>query len=103
MKKGIIYPTSRIKVDMVKTGESIEQQMRKAVAGKEPIQATAKVTYNDRKDGVLKQHDIRTDRFEVAMMATDRIHATKAAERQSIDFPKEQNEEKPVVYTGGEA
>lgn len=76
--------------------------MRKAIAGKEPIQATAKVTYNDRKDGVLPQHDIRTDRFEVAMLATDKIHASQAAARQAMDFPPDKLVEIHET-TGGEA
>lgn len=87
MKKGIIYPIGRITTNIVTESESLEQQMRRARDNKEPIKATAKITYNDRKDGVLPQHDIRTDRFMIAMMATDRIHATKAAERQAMDFP----------------
>lgn len=88
MKNGIVYPVSRIKTNYAREGESLEEQMRKAIAGNEPIQATAKVTYNDRKDGVLPQHDIRTDRFMVAMMATDKIHASKAAARHMADFPE---------------
>lgn len=87
MKKGIIYPVGRITTDNLTEDISIEQQMRKARSNKEPIKATAKITYNDRKDGVLPQHDIRTDRFMVALMATDSIHASKAAMRQQEDFP----------------
>lgn len=87
MKPREAFPHSRISTEKtaVRDGISIEEQMRKAMSGNEPIQATAKVTYNDRKDGVLPQHDIRTDRFEVAMMATDRIHATQAAARRGAD------------------
>lgn len=85
MKRGIKYPIGRITTEVTREGQSIEEQMRKALAGNEPIQASAKVTYNDRKDGVLPQHDIRTDRFEVAMMATDRIHASQAAARRGAD------------------
>lgn len=91
MKKGIIYPVGRITTDVITEAESIEQEMRRARSNKEPIKATAKITYNDRKDGVLPQHDIRTDRFMIAMMATDKIHASKAAERQAMDFPKDEN------------
>lgn len=91
MKKDFIYPIGRITTNFLTEDESIEQQMRRARSNKEPIKATAKITYNDRKDGVLPQHDIRTDRFMIAMMATDKIHATKAAERQSMDFPKDEN------------
>lgn len=82
---------SRIECHDTFEGSSIEEFLRKAIAGKEPIKAGAKVTYNDRKDGVLAQHDIRQDRFEIAMMATDRIHASEAAKRQMIDFPKDEN------------
>lgn len=88
MKKGIIYPHSRIQTEVAREGQSIEEYLRKALAGKEPIKATAKVTYNDRKDGVLPQHDIRTDRFEVALMATDKIHASSFAARTAADFPE---------------
>ena len=89
MKKGIIYPTSRIKtIGILREGTSMEEFLRKALNGNEPVQATAKMTYNDRKDGVLPQHDIRTDRFELAMMATDKIHATQAAARHKADFPE---------------
>lgn len=91
MKKGIIYPVGRITTDVITEAESIEQEMRRARSNKEPIKATAKITYNDRKDGVLPQHDIRTDRFMIAMMATDKIHASKAAERQAMDFPKDES------------
>ena len=102
MQKGCIYTPSRIKVCDVKDCESMEEFLRKAIAGKEPIKATANITYNDRKDGVLPQHDIRQDRFEIAMLATDKIHATQAAKRQSMDFPVDTQ---TVIdnYNGGEA
>lgn len=87
MRQGCKIAKSRIIRKTTREGESMEEFLRKARYGKEPIQATAKVTYNDRKDGVLPQHDIRTDRFEIALMATDRIHATAAAKRQATDFP----------------
>lgn len=71
---------------VVREGQSMEEFLRKAMTGNEPIQATAKLTYNDRKDGVLPQHDIRTDRFDMAIMATDKLHATQAAARHMADF-----------------
>lgn len=92
MKKGIAYPVGRIKTDIARESDSLEIQLRKAASNKEPIQATAKVTYNDRKDGVLAQHDIRQDRFEIALLATDKIHASKAAERTAADFPLPKDE-----------
>ena len=80
-------PTDIKTKGILRDGQSIEEFLRKAMAGKEPIQATAKVTYNDRKEGVLPQHDIRTDRWDLAMMQTDKIHATEAAKRHGQDFP----------------
>lgn len=103
MKKGIIYPVGRITTNIVTESESLEQQMRRARDNKEPIKATAKITYNDRKDGVLPQHDIRTDRFMIAMMATDKIHATKAAERMAMDFPKDDKGNPVIPDNVGEA
>lgn len=64
-----------------------------------PLTTTA-ITYNARKDGVLPQHDIRTDRFEVAMLATDKIHATKAAERKAIDFPMPRDKDGNIIPQG---
>lgn len=80
-------PTKIETKGVLREGQSLEEFLRKAMQGKEPIQATAKITYNDRKDGVLPQHDIRTDRFELAMMETDKIHATRAAQQRQQDFP----------------
>lgn len=87
---------------VTRDGQSLEEFLRKAILGKEPIEATAKVTYNDRKDGVLPQHDIRTDRFDLAMMQTDKYHASQAAARHKTDFGEEQKP--PVVpFNGAEA
>lgn len=96
MIRKIIYPKTQIETQVCREGKSIEEQMRQALTNKEPIVATAKLTYNDRKDGVLPQHDIRTDRFELATLATDKIHATKAAERQAMDYPSD-TKEKPIT------
>ena len=81
-------PTDIKTKGVLRDGQSLEEFLRKAMAGKEPIQATAKITYNDRKDGVLPQHDIRTDRWDLAMMQTDKIHASEAARRHGQDFPE---------------
>lgn len=88
LKQKILRVPTRISVKgVLRDGQSLEEFLRKAMTGKEPIQATAKITYNDRKDGVLPQHDIRTDRFDLAMMETDKIHASRAAAQRMQDFP----------------
>lgn len=85
MKKGIIYPVSRITRKADKEGESIESMLRKMVSGNEPIKATAKIEYHERKEGVLPQYDIRSDRFMYAMQAADRVHASNYAARMEQD------------------
>lgn len=85
MKYVTVKAIGRIKTDIVKDGESIEEQMRRAMKSGEPINATAKVEYSNRGDGVPPQFDIRTDRFEYARMATDRVHATSYAARMEAD------------------
>ena len=104
MKKGNPIKPGLIRIIKPrKECESLEQQLRKMMkTGEKPVTTTA-VTYNDRKDGVLPQHDIRTDRFEVAMLATDRIHASKAAERKAIDFPIAKDENGKIIPSGAEA
>lgn len=103
-KQTIIRKPSRINTrGILRQGQSLEEFLRKAMIGKEPIQATAKLTYNDRKDGVLPQHDVRTDRFDLAMMETDKIHASKAAMRKMQDFETEEEIKQVQQATGGEA
>ena len=92
MKKGIIFPVGRITVVPTKEGESIEQTIRKMIAGNEPIKATANLQYHERKDGVMPEHDIRSDRFMYAMMAADKVHASSFAKRMEQDGFK-QNED----------
>lgn len=72
--------------EVIRQGQSMEEFLRKAMQGNEPIQATAKVTYNDRKDGVLPQHDIRTDRWDLALTMTDKVHKTQATARHNADY-----------------
>lgn len=85
MVRGIKYNVGRITRKADKEGESLEEMLRKMVAGKEPIKATANLQYHDRKDGVLPEHDIRSDRFNYAMMAADKMHASTYAQRMQSD------------------
>lgn len=64
-------------------GESMEEKIRRVTTTKEAIDNSAPMIYTERKDGVLPQYDIRTDRFEIAQNAMDKITATEIAKRQS--------------------
>lgn len=66
-------------------GESIEEKMRKVTASKEPIENSAPLIWTDRKDGVLPQYDIRTDRWDIAQQAMDKITASEIARQKQQD------------------
>lgn len=71
-------------------GETIEQKIRRVTNNKEPITDGAPIIFTDRKDGVQPQYDIRTDRFELAVDATDRMsknHLAKREERHNTKPP----------------
>ena len=85
MRRGMTINPSRIRVDEDRIGESIEQMLRRMHKENEPIQATARMHYFERKDGVRPENDIRTDRFEVARSAMDKVNASTYAERMHTD------------------
>lgn len=79
--------------------------MRKVVNNNEPIDNVAPLIYTDKKDGVLPQYDHRTDRFEIARQATDRVAATraamaKAAQEAAEKAAQEAKEGKQINVTG---
>lgn len=63
-------------------GETIERKMERIIANKEAISDGIKPIYTERKHGVLPEHDIRTDRFEVAVEAMDKVHRSSQARRE---------------------
>lgn len=74
-------------------GESLEEKVRRITTTREPIENSAPMIYTDRKDGVLPQYDIRTDRWEIAQNAMDKVQAMEIAKRKSQDEPSEQKNE----------
>lgn len=64
-------------------GETIEQKIRRIVNNKEPISDGAPLIYTERKDGVLPEYDIRTDRFEIAIDAMDKVSKSHIAKREN--------------------
>lgn len=77
-----------IKTNQSYEGEPIEAKVRRIVNNKEPIKDGAPLVYTDRKDGVLPEYDIRTDKFEVAIDAMDKVSQQKLSERKK-KFEKE--------------
>lgn len=83
-------------VDNSIQGETLATKLERITTNKEPIKDSAPMIYTDRKDGVLPDYDPRTDRFDVAIDAHDKITMTNLAKRQARHFPETGNQE-----TGG--
>ena len=83
MKNGVKLTNTKIHRTIYDVAESIEEKMRRVTANKEPIDASAPLIYTEEKDGVMAGYDIRTDRFEVALEAQDKINAANAAKRDN--------------------
>lgn len=64
-------------------GETIEQKVARITQNKEPIKDGAPLIYTDRKDGVKEAYDIRTDRFEIAIEAMDKVSKAQRAKREA--------------------
>lgn len=101
MYKPINATSSLIKVNDQYIGETIEQKVRRVTKGGEPIEDGAEKIYTERKDGVRPEYDIRTDRFELAIDATDYMTASKLASREErIQAKKESEKPKSIGGTG---
>lgn len=92
-----------LKVNYSYEGESIEQKVRRIFNNKEPIKDGAPIIYTERKDGVLPETDIRTDRFEMAIDAMDKLASSHLAQREERHKPAEPTEGKAqsIPATGG--
>lgn len=60
---------------------SIEREIEQAESTNQPIQGAAPVIFTARKDGVIPDYDIRTDRWEKGQEAMDKIAASYRAKR----------------------
>lgn len=68
-------------------GETIEQKMRRAMDNQEPIKDGAPLIYTERKEGVRPEFNPRTDRFEIAVEAMDKVTKSKLAKRSAKIIP----------------
>lgn len=81
---------SSLQVNQSYTGETIEQKINRITNNKEPISDGAPIVYTDRKDGVLPEYNIRTDRFEIAVEAMSHVEKAHKARREDRHKPKEE-------------
>ena len=70
-------------------GESIEKKVSKLIDNNEPITDGAPIIFTEKKDGVLPQYDIRTDKWDIAQSAMDLANASKIAKSKGMKKPEE--------------
>ncbi len=80
-------------------GETIEQKMERVLENKEPITDGAPEIFTERKQGVMSAYNIRTDRWEIACEAMDRVHGSNQARREE----KAKEADMKVVDKGNES
>lgn len=62
-------------------GETIEMKVMRITVNKEPIKDGAPEIFTERKDGVNSAYNIRTDRWEIAVDAMDKVNKSIIAKR----------------------
>ena len=92
MYKKPTFNKTSIAVNTAVEGEPIESKVERITQNKEPIKDGAPLIYTERKDGVLPEYDIRTDRFEVAVDAMDKVARDKTAKREARHKKKDEKE-----------
>lgn len=73
-------------------GEMIEQKVERIMTNSEPISDGAPIIYTERKDGVMPEYDVRTDRWDVAIDAMDKVTKSHKAKRE--ESAKEREDKK---------
>lgn len=104
MYRKIQAARSTIKSNTAYQGERIEEKINRILNNGEPIKDGAPRIYTERKDGVLPQYDIRTDRFEIAVDAMDKVTKSHMAKREQRlgDIAKKNMEKEQKSETKGD-
>lgn len=84
MKYPTLKPYTTLENIKLVEGESIETRVRKMVESGEPITDTAPLIYTEKKDGIINDYDIRSDKFDVALTALDTLSKTSIAKNNQI-------------------
>ena len=83
MKRIELKNNSSLLINRSYEGESIEDKLERIIQQKEPITDGAPLVFTERKNGVMPEHNIRTDRFEVALNAMDVVQKSTMAKREA--------------------
>lgn len=79
-------------------GETLEMKVRRITELKEPITDGSPVIYTERSEGVKPEYNIRTDRFDIALDAMDKVNRSNLAKRMQV-VNKESSNDEPNTAT----
>lgn len=65
-------------------GITIEERIERMLNNNEPVKDIADTIFTERKDGVLPEYNPRTDRWDIAIEATDKITTDNLARRKEL-------------------
>lgn len=71
MKKRIVKNTKDLLAVGTTEGEIIEKKIQRIMDEKTPIDDSAPIIYTEKKNGINPAHDVRTDRFDLALEAME--------------------------------
>lgn len=94
MYKKVNANPGRIKCNNAIDGRTIESQIAEITQNKGEVPVETELIYTPKEDGVLPGYNIRTDRFEVAVEAVDKIEASRQARRDNAGKPQSKEEPK---------
>ena len=84
-------------------GERLETKLDRIVNNKEPIKDGTPLIYTERKEGVRASTNIKTDRWEIAVDATDKIAKSYAARRENKGLTVDKPDDGIAEPTHGKA
>jgi len=70
-------------VDTSYQADSIEVKLEKLITNKEPIGKDVPLRFTERSQGILPEYDIRSDRFDIAQTAIEKVHKSNIAKRDA--------------------
>lgn len=98
-KKTAKVEDSLLEIKNTVEGEMLEQKVERIMKNNEPITDGAPIVYTERKDGVRPEFNIKTDRFDLAIDATDKASKGRVAKRQ-LGIAEREKEENPPKAGG---
>jgi hypothetical protein len=73
MYKKTEYGTSNLEINESTVGETIEMKVERIVNNGEGVEDGAPSIYTERAMGILPEYDIRTDKWDLALDAMDKV------------------------------